>query len=747
VRLLGGFEVLRGAEILEGFESKKVRALFAYLLLNRAQPLGRDRLAGLLWPEHSEEASRQNLRQAIYNLRTTLEGAIGGEALVATQLHLQMTPALPLWLDVEAFERSAQSGVGGDGESAAEALRQAAALYRGDLLAGFYVKESDLFEDWLAGERERLRETAAAATRALIVHHESRGEWDEGIRTARRLAQVDPLSEEAYRHLMRCFAFSGRRARALAQYEELKKLLDSELGVEPSQETIDFHRALLAEEAGDLEPSRISTPPGPYIPLIGREEAMARLHARWAEVLKGQVRLTLVEGERGSGKTRLLRTFIHAAASESGAVVLQSRSHELAAHGLEPLLDALASLPADSAAAAPERREPAARGVVTAKQLAERLRAIVRPTGSGKPQPLIMLIDDLECAGRLGLAALADLLPLVADLPIYILTAARYEEIDADHPLASLLPRLDAFEETTRLRIGRLDDGAPLKVAEALVSDPATAKRVAKFLAPTAGLPLTLAEGVNLLADEGTLEPRPDGEGLVMRDRRKTPLPQTLQEIVLRRVAMLPTTSRRLLTLAAVIGERFDSALLQIADREHPAVIEAGLEILIARWFIRPAVTCWVTRRERDLVLWSGGARRGAFEFAQRAVRALVYHHIDPARRRNMHRRIALSIEHLAGGGVPPAGLLGHHFAQAGDWPRAAPYLKSAGDAAAAAGDNELAAHHYARALQALQHLDRADALELPELGALRREMEGLLSGLAPRRGRRRPPSDAASRN
>src|SRR4029079_13695594 len=158
----------------------------------------------------------------------------------------------------------------GSGDAGAGALPQAAALYRGDLLAGFYVKESDLFEDWLSGERERLRETAADATRALIVHHESRGERDEGIRTARRLAQVDPLSEEAYRHLMRCFAFSGRRARALAQYEELKKLLDAELGVEPSQETIDFHRALLAEEADDLEPTRGCTPPRPVTHLIAR---------------------------------------------------------------------------------------------------------------------------------------------------------------------------------------------------------------------------------------------------------------------------------------------------------------------------------------------------------------------------------------------------------------------------------------------------------------------------------------------
>lgn len=741
IRLLGGFEARRGSEELAGFESKKVRALFAYLLLNREQPLSRDRLAGLLWPEHSEDASRQNLRQAVYNLRTTLENGGGKEPLLATQQHVQINPATPLWLDVEAFERLARTGIEGRADNAAEALREAGTLYRGDLLAGFYVKETDLFEDWLAGERERLRETAAAATRALIVHHEQRGDWDEGIRTARRLAQVDPLSEEAYRHLMRCFAFSGRRARALAQYEELKKLLDSELGVEPSQETIDFHRALLAEETvQDAQPARAGAPPGPFIPLIGREEALARLDLTWKEVRAGSACLTFIEGERGSGKTRLMRTFAHQAATEGGAIVLQSRCHEIPIHGLEPLLEALASLPADSVQ---EEAEAIQHGTptpaTTVEAIAEELRALTRAPAAGRPQPLLILIDDLECAGRIALEGLCDLLPLLAERPIWILTAARHDEIDADHPLAAVLPRLDSLEGTSRLRIDRLADSAPLRVAEALLGESAAAKRVAKFLAPTSGLPLTLAEGVNLLADEGTLLPLADGGWNQITERRKTPLPQTLQEIVLRRVAALPTTSRRLLTLAAVIGERFDSELLRTADREHPSVIEAGLEILIERWFVRPSVRSWVSHRERDLVLWSGGVRRGGFEFAQRAVRATVYHHIDPARRRNMHRRVAASLVRLhAEDPSPYAGALGQHFALAGDWPQAAPFLKMAGDAAAFAGDTELAARHYARALQALQHLDRNHDLELPELGALRREMETLLKGLAPRRSRRK---------
>ena len=736
IRLLGGFEVRRGEETLAGFESKKVRALFAYLLLNREQPLSRDRLAGLLWPEHGEDSARQNLRQAVYNLRSTLEHASGEEPLLATQQQVQIHPGVALWLDVDAFERAARAGIEARGEVAAEALNEAAALYRGDLLAGFYVKESDLFEDWVAGERERLRETAAMATRALIVHHESRGEWDEGIRTARRLTQVDPLSEEAYRHLMRCYAFSGRRARALAQYEELEKLLDAELGVEPSQETADFHRALLAADVGDSVPMRASAPPGPFIPLTGREAALAQLEETWREVRNGRARLTLLDGERGSGKTRLLRTFLHKAASESAAVVLQGRCRELAAYGLEPFAEALASLPAEKGDD-DCTVEATGDGVLKVEEVAACFDELTR-LPERRSRPLLVLIDDLECAGRPFLEALCELLPLIASRPIWILTAARHEEIDADHPLAALLPRLESLA-TSRLRIERLDDGASLRVATALVEDGAAARRLAKLLGPTSGLPLTLAEGVNLLADEGTLTPRPEGSWALSSERRRTPLPQTLQEIVLRRVAFLPTTSRRLITLAAVIGDRFDSALLEIADREHPAVIEAGLEILIARWFIRPVLPSWADHRERDLVLWSGGARRGSFEFAQRAVRATLYHHIDAARRKTMHKRIAQALEQVRPGRPDTQAVaLAHHYVQAGDWPRAAPYLKAAGDVASAAGDGDLAARHYTRALQALQHLGRRRAAEPPELGSLKKELESRLAAIGSRRGRRR---------
>ncbi|MCL4838026.1 MAG: hypothetical protein KJ058_08685, partial [Thermoanaerobaculia bacterium] len=208
VRLLGGFEVTRGGAPVDGFESAKARAVLAYLALTRAVPTTRERLAGLFWPEQEEGRARRNLRQVIYNLR----GALGDRAgqILAARTHEVRLVARGVWVDAEEFAAAAQPALAaGD----AAGLAAAMALYRGELLHGLFVKQSDLFEEWLQGERERLRELAGRALARLAALREERGETEAGISAARRLLEIEPLSEAGHRRLMRLFARSGRRTR------------------------------------------------------------------------------------------------------------------------------------------------------------------------------------------------------------------------------------------------------------------------------------------------------------------------------------------------------------------------------------------------------------------------------------------------------------------------------------------------------------------------------------------------------
>ena len=228
------------------FESQKARALLSYLAMHRAQPLSREHIATLLWSDKDESSAKRNLRQVLYSLRTAFAEAELGTDLLAGAGDIQLHPDLDIWVDVTEFEQTIERGLDG-AEPNSQHLGRAARLYAGDLLSGFFVRDCPPFEEWLITSQERLRESALASFHTLVGACLRRGESRMGIHYARRLLAIDPLSERAHRQLMRLYAQSSRRTRALAQFEELRNLLNQELGVEPLAETTALYQSILLE--------------------------------------------------------------------------------------------------------------------------------------------------------------------------------------------------------------------------------------------------------------------------------------------------------------------------------------------------------------------------------------------------------------------------------------------------------------------------------------------------------------------
>ena len=130
--------------------------------------------------------------------------------------------------DLAAFEAAIA-------ENTPEALERAAALYRADLLDGFSLRDRD-FDEWLTGERERLRELAVQLFLRLMKLAAATGA-EPAIRWALRILAVDPIHEAAHRGLMELYAAQGGHAAALGQYEHLRETLSRELGTRPEPET------------------------------------------------------------------------------------------------------------------------------------------------------------------------------------------------------------------------------------------------------------------------------------------------------------------------------------------------------------------------------------------------------------------------------------------------------------------------------------------------------------------------------
>jgi TolB-like protein/Tfp pilus assembly protein PilF len=263
IALLGGLDIA-GGDSSKAALTRKARALVAYLALQGARGQSREKLAALLWGDSSEEQARANLRQALSTIRKALNGVDARLVADADQVALAGDD---IDLDVARFEDLVA-------EASPNALEQAAALYRGDLLDGFSLREEP-FEAWARAKRERLRHLASDALTRLIVHCDETGDTERCIETAARLLALDPLRESAHRILMRAYATQGRKASALRQFETCRDILKRELGVEPEAETVALYRdirqqraATAQERLDELLAETVENPPLPDGPSI-----------------------------------------------------------------------------------------------------------------------------------------------------------------------------------------------------------------------------------------------------------------------------------------------------------------------------------------------------------------------------------------------------------------------------------------------------------------------------------------------
>ena len=116
-----------------------------------------------------------------------------------------------------AFERLVHDGT-------LASLAQATEIYRGELLEGIAIRDP-AFEDWLLIERQRLGQLFERALAGLMAQALAAGDRERAAEAARRLLQIDPLSEAAYRTLMQVHADEAQTAQALKLYEALRERL------------------------------------------------------------------------------------------------------------------------------------------------------------------------------------------------------------------------------------------------------------------------------------------------------------------------------------------------------------------------------------------------------------------------------------------------------------------------------------------------------------------------------------------
>lgn len=230
--------------------SKKGVALLAYLARWPGTDVPREILRGLLWPDSGEGQARASLRTALSTLRRALgdaENVVTGDM---TSLTLDPSRAE---IDTIRFDAAMAAPDDADAEVIAE-------MVRGEFLDGFGPVSPE-FDRWAEAERATLRARFGALLLRLTDARFATGDMEGAIATAQRILALDPLQEHVHRRLMQAYHAQGRSDAALRQFDLLRGILDSELGVQPEPPTLEL--ALEIRRARRKPATPAALPAGP----------------------------------------------------------------------------------------------------------------------------------------------------------------------------------------------------------------------------------------------------------------------------------------------------------------------------------------------------------------------------------------------------------------------------------------------------------------------------------------------------
>jgi DNA-binding winged helix-turn-helix (wHTH) protein/DNA polymerase III delta prime subunit len=443
----------------------------------------------------------------------------------------------------------------------------------------------------------------------------------------------------------------------------------------------------------------------PRAPFVGRDKLLAALRADLDTSAAGHLRVVLLAGEPGIGKTRTLAELAREALMR-GTRWLEGRCYEgEGAPAFWPWVQVLRELVADvpASALAAELGPGAADVAELLPELRRRLPRLARPDDMGSDQarfrvfesiaallvrasariPLAVALDDLHWGDADSLRLLDFVAAARRTAPILLVGAYRDVEVRRDRPLARLLGALAGRTNVERLELRGLDRDAVMEMVTAVAGQPRPDVGMA-LAERTAGNPFFVTELLRLMDDEGRLAAGTEAlPGLA--------LPQGVRDAVGRRLDRLSPACNDVLRAAAVAGRGFDLRVLStLVEAPREALLELLAEAQGAGILVAPP----------------DGTGRLAFSHA--LIHQALYDELSMPRRVALHRRAGQALESLyAGREDAPAAEIAHHFFESstgGEAGRAVDWCERAADRALSLCAYDDGARHLARALEALDH-------------------------------------------
>lgn len=689
--LLGSPTATYGQQSLSIGRSQ-VRALL-YCLATSLQPVSRELLTFMFWPDTAEGTARRNLTQLLSHLRRALPIA---DALLATSDAIQLDPNL-VWSDTVAFEDLCAAQDNDDRQH----LQDALALYRDAFLSGVSFPQHPEFESWMLGERARFETLYLDTLRTMSAYYADQGHYAEAIQCAQRHLAIDELAEDVHRQLIELYAAAGDRGAALRHYEDCQRILERELGVGPLPETQAVYQRILS---GSTSTSIIPQPEphwttwqGIDTPLVGRDQFLEELERIYQSVETDGGQIVLLTGEAGIGKSRLMQDFANQLQAHDDVLILATAGYESTRsvpyqpiiEALQPLLHTMLTvhqvpdgLLMTVAQLFPELRtlHPDL-GLATSaepdqehSQLFEALRQLLMSASA----TTLLCIDDLQWTDDVTLAWLSYVVRHLRDSQLLIIGTYRSEEIDAVARLRRELRRLSMLVE---LKLGPLADGEVRQILHQM-NVPHEQSWSARLQTLTKGNPFFLAETIRMLFEKNRFSTA------TTISEETLPLADSVRDVVQTRLGNVSRVGQQILEAGAVLGSIFAfNVIYQVAGRNEMETLD-GLDELAAFYLL-----------EED---------GDNYRFHHDLIRSAVYQGLSHWRRKLLHRRAGETLEsRLRTDGAGQRSVLvaqiGHHYVEAGEGAQAIPYLLETGDQARVLYAPDTAIDYYERALLLLE--------------------------------------------
>jgi DNA-binding SARP family transcriptional activator/tetratricopeptide (TPR) repeat protein len=724
-RALGPLEaVVAGRPVDLG--TPKQRALLALLVSQVGQPVAVGVMLEALWEGQPPPSATTSLQAYVANLRKVLEPDRTPRTparVLCTCPQGYLLDSRTVDVDVHRFGDHAAAGWQawdrGDPQQALSEFEAGLALWRGQAYAEVASTT------WVAPEMARLEELRlsvvelrCAALLAVGAHEVAEAELEAFNR-------AHPLREYGCELLSLALYRAGRQADALEVLRTTQSRLAEELGIDPRPALKQLEREILNQSptldwrptapiTNGLTPSppvRTAGPPPPPAAggktFVGREKELRQL----ADALAGTAergRVVTISGEPGTGKTCLLRHFAELAerssdtvAEQAGVPVLWGSCPE---HVDAPPLWLWEQVLRAAGTAFPQQPTPAPVAELLdgdTQQLLDdvagatlrRFEAIVQYlTDASGSTPVVILLDNLHRADASSLRLLAHLAGSVPTSRLLLAVSYRSDEAE---PLAETLAALARAEMTT-IELNGLTVPETQKLAGAILDHDVSRRTAKELRARTEGNPFFLRELIKLLTSEQHVE-QPD----------TAPVPPPVREEVLRRIARLPQTTAKMLSVAAVAGRHFD---IKVVAETASVEIETALEALDA------AVAAGLIEEDQQRLGW--------FRFTHALAAETLYEGTGRLRRARLHRRIGASAARVWTGTERAVEIARHWLPAAELDPSTAAVASTHAADAARIADARLAPDDAVKLWQ--QALSAADLAEREDL-----DRHPLLTGLA----------------